>query len=98
MKREANLLNGSIYSSLLCLMGPLIIGNIFQQLYNTVDAVVIGKYAGLEAFAAIGVSGTIMNLFLFVSSGCCSGIAIILARYYGAVSYTHLTLPTICSV
>lgn len=87
MKRGANLLNGSIYSSLLCLMGPLIIGNIFQQLYNTVDAVVIGKYAGLEAFAAIGVSGTIMNLFLFVSSGCCSGIAIILARYYGERNY-----------
>lgn len=83
MHKEKDLLNSGICSSLLFLMGPLIAGNIFQQLYNTIDAVVIGKYAGLEAFAAIGVSGTIMNLFLFVISGCCSGIAIILAQYYG---------------
>lgn len=88
MQREKDLLHSGICSSLLFLMGPLIIGNIFQQLYNTTDAVVIGKYAGLEAFAAIGVSGTIMNLFIFIISGCCSGIAVILAQYYGERNYS----------
>ena len=47
---------------------PLIFGNILQQLYNTIDAMVIGRFAGETAFAAIGVAGTVMNLFLFSSA------------------------------
>lgn len=45
---------------------PLIIGNILQQFYNTIDAFVVGRYAGTEEFAAIGVAGTVKNLFLFL--------------------------------
>ena len=78
-----NLTAGSIRPQLISLALPLIMGNILQQFYNTVDALVVGRYAGAAAFAAIGVSGTVMNLFLFVINGFCTGIAIILAQFYG---------------
>ena len=78
-----NLTSGPIQKQLITLAVPLIIGNILQQLYNTIDALVIGRYAGAAAFAAIGVAGTIMNLFVFIISGCCTGISVILAHFYG---------------
>lgn len=78
-----NLTTGPIKNQLIALAVPLIIGNILQQLYNTIDALVIGRYAGADAFAAIGVAGTIMNLFVFIISGCCTGISVILAHFYG---------------
>lgn len=62
---------------------PLIAGNILQQLYNTVDAFVIGRFASENEFAAIGVAGTVMNLFLFVLVGACSGISVLFAQLYG---------------
>lgn len=69
----AALTRGSIPPQLVSLALPLIFGNILQQLYNTIDAMVIGRFAGETAFAAIGVAGTVMNLFLFLLSGCCTG-------------------------
>ena len=62
----AALTRGSIPPQLVSLALPLIFGNILQQLYNTIDAMVIGRFAGETAFAAIGVAGTVMNLFLFL--------------------------------
>ena len=78
-----DLTSGNIRSQLIRLAVPLIFGNILQQFYNTVDALVVGRYAGSVAFAAIGVSGTVMNLFVFVINGFCTGISIILAQFYG---------------
>ena len=78
-----DLTSGNIRSQLIRLAIPLIFGNILQQFYNTVDALVVGRYAGSVAFAAIGVSGTVMNLFVFVINGFCTGISIILAQFYG---------------
>lgn len=79
-----NLTSGNIRRQLLELAVPLIIGNILQQLYNTVDALVVGRFIGAEAFAAIGVAGTVMNLFIFVIVGGCVGAGIIWAQYYGS--------------
>lgn len=59
-------------------------GNILQQLYNTADAVIIGRFAGSDEFAAVGVAGSIMNLFIFMIAGLCDGFAILLARDNGA--------------
>ena len=78
-----NLTSGNIQRQLVSLALPLIMGNILQQFYNTIDALVVGRYAGPAAFAAIGVSGTVMNLFVFVINGFCTGISIILAQFYG---------------
>jgi len=68
---------------IISLAAPLVLGNILQQLYNTVDSMIIGRFLGDSAFAAVGVSGSIINLFIFVLSGCCTGVSIILAQMYG---------------
>ena len=74
----------SLTRQMVTLMLPLIMGNILQQLYNTVDAAVIGHFAGREDFAAVGVAGTVMNLFLFAVAGACTGTSILFAQLYGA--------------
>ena len=57
MARSYDLTSGSIPQHLLCLAAPLIMGNILQQLYNTVDAFILGRFAGDLEFAAVGVAG-----------------------------------------
>ena len=79
-----DLTDGSILRHLLRLAAPLILGNILQQLYNTVDALILGRFAGEAEFAAVGVAGSVMNLFLFVIVGGCTGVSVILAQLYGA--------------
>lgn len=68
-----SLTEGSLYRHLCTLALPLILGNILQQFYNTIDAFVIGRFAGTGKFAAIGIAGTVMNLFLFALVGVCTG-------------------------
>ena len=79
-----DLTTGSIKGHLVYLMIPLIFGNILQQLYNTIDALVLGRFAGAEEFASIGIAGAVMNLFLFAIVGATTGIAVIFAQAYGA--------------
>ena len=78
------LTQGSIPQQLIWLALPLICGNILQQLYNTVDAFIIGRFLGGDAFGAVGVAGTVMNLFIFILSGCCTGISVLFAQFYGS--------------
>lgn len=87
MKREKDLLNDNIYQLLLRLSIPLIMGDILQQFYNMIDAVIIGIFVGNHAFAAVGIAGTVMNLFLFSVVGFSMGIVAILSQYYGERNY-----------
>ena len=84
MDRTAVLTRGSIPQQLIWLTLPLICGNILQQLYNTVDAFIIGRFLGSDAFGAVGVAGAVMNLFIFILSGCCTGVAVLFAQFYGS--------------
>lgn len=84
MERSYDLTSGSIPQHLLRLAAPLIMGNILQQLYNTVEAFILGRFAGDLEFAAVGVAGSVMNLFLFMITGACTGISVIFAQLYGA--------------
>lgn len=79
-----DLTRGPVTGHLVRLAVPLIAGNILQQLYNTIDAFVIARYAGIREFAAIGVAGAVMNLFLFAVAGACIGVTVLLAQAYGA--------------
>ena len=56
---------------------PLLIGNILQLLYNTVDSLIVSNMLGTNAFSAVGVAGSVMNLFIFVLNGFCTGISVI---------------------
>ena len=63
---------------------PLLIGNFTQQLYNTVDSIIVGKYIGDTALAAVGTAGPILNLLLVLFMGIATGAGILSAQYFGA--------------
>lgn len=76
---------GSIWKQLLAFFFPILLGTFFQQLYNTVDAVVVGNFVGKEALAAVGGStGTLINLLVGFFVGISAGGTVILSQYYGA--------------
>lgn len=81
---KITLLEGNIRRELISLSLPLLIGSVLQQMYNTVDSLIISRFLGTEAFSAVGIAGTIMNLFIFVLTGFCTGISVILAQMYGS--------------
>ena len=83
-----DLTQGGLSGHLVRLAAPLVVGNILQEFYNTIDALVVGRFAGQEEFAAIGVAGTVMNLFLFALVGCCNGFSVLFARGCGQRDYT----------
>lgn len=63
---------------------PLILGNLFQQLYNTVDSIIVGNYIGSEALAAVGSSGSLINLLIGFCIGASAGAGVVIAQFYGA--------------
>ena len=75
---------GVIWKQLLRFFFPLLLGTFFQQLYNTVDTVVVGRFVGKTALAAVGVTGVIANLTIGLFTGLASGAVVIIAQYYGA--------------
>lgn len=76
---------GSIWRSLIIYCLPLILGNFFQQLYNTVDAIVVGRFVGKEALSAVGGSSAVwVNVFVGIFAGISSGATVVVAQYYGA--------------
>ena len=79
-----NMTTGSPAKHILRFALPLLIGNLFQQLYNMVDSIVVGNYVGSEALAAVGTCGSTNFLFFSLSSGLAIGIGVITAQYYGA--------------
>ncbi|MGB8453881.1 MAG: MATE family efflux transporter [Anaerocolumna sp.] len=89
-QQSTSLTEGSIFSSILLFTGPLIIGNLFQQLYNTTDSFIVGNFVGSNALAAIGASAQIINLFIGFIIGLTTGAGIIIAQYYGASNQVRL--------
>lgn len=75
---------GSSARKLLTFSLPLLVGTVFQQLYNMVDSIIVGQYVGTEAFAAVGSTGSITFFVLGLVFGCCSGFAIPVAQDFGA--------------
>lgn len=76
---------GVIWKQLLKFFFPIVLGTFFQQLYNTVDAVVVGNFVGKEALAAVGGStGTLINLLVGFFVGLSSGATVVISQYYGA--------------
>lgn len=76
---------GTIWTQLLLFFFPLLIGTFFQQLYNTVDAMIVGRFVGKEALSAVGgTTNVILNLFLGSFIGLSSGATVIIAQFFGA--------------
>lgn len=81
---------GSISRHLLIYAAPLVFGNLFQQLYQTVDSVVVGHFNGKEALAAVGAAGPVMNILTFLFVGITMGTSILMSQYFGARQYDKL--------
>mgnify|MGYP002309684420 CR=1 FL=1 len=75
---------GVIWKEILFFAIPLILGNLFQQLYNTVDSIIVGNYVGSNALAAVGSSGAIINLLIGFCIGASTGAGVVISQFYGA--------------
>ena len=71
---------------------PLLIGNIVQQLYNTVDSIVVGKYVGDNALAAVGSAMPIMMIMIVIFIGIGTGVSVMVAQYLGAKKREELSI------
>ena len=69
---------------------PMLIGNIFQQVYNFVDAAIVGKFVGAESLAAVGSTGTIVGVMICLMMGLTSGAGIIIAQCFGSRNFDEL--------
>ena len=77
--------DGVIWEQLLLFFFPIVLGTFFQQLYNTADAIIVGKFVGKEALAAVGgTTGTLINLLVGFFVGLSSGASVIISQFYGA--------------
>lgn len=63
---------------------PMLIGNLFQQFYNMVDSIVVGRFVGSNALAAVGATGSLNFLFFAMSFGIAAGVGVVVSQYFGA--------------
>lgn len=106
MSRQINLLTGTIWKQILHFFFPILIGTFFQQLYNTVDTIIVGQYLGTHALAAVGSTGNLSNLIVNFFVGLSSGASVVISHYYGAKEHknvsdcvhTGICLSIICGV
>lgn len=94
--RKDNMLTGNITSSIILFALPIMLGNLFQKLYNTVDAVVVGQLLTDNDLAAISVGTPLMDVVYALIIGACIGISVIVSQSYGAKDWNRLktTLST----
>jgi len=89
-KRDVDMTEGNIFRHLVLFALPLLVGNIFQQLYNMVDTWVVGNYVSNEAFSAVGSVGPIINMLIGFFMGLSSGAGVVISQYYGAKRYEEV--------
>lgn len=83
-RRDTDMTSGNIRQHLLWFALPLLVGNVFQILYNTVDSIVVGNFVGKQALAAVGGSGPIINTLIGIFNGLSSGATVVISQFYGA--------------
>lgn len=81
---------GNIFRHLILFALPLLAGNVFQQLYNTVDTWVVGNFVSNEAFSAVGTVGPIINMLIGFFMGLASGAGVVISQYYGAKRFDRV--------
>ena len=88
--KDVDMTTGNITRHIISFALPLLIGNIFQQLYNTVDTWVVGKFVSNEAYAAVGTVGPIINMLIGFFMGLSSGAGVVISQYYGAKRFAEV--------
>ena len=85
-----DLTKGKEYKLILMFALPMLLGNVFQQLYNIIDSVIVGNYLGKQALAAVGASFPIIFLLMSLIIGVAIGSTILISQYYGAKQYSNI--------
>jgi len=85
-----NFLTGNPGKVVLVFAIPMLIGNIFQQLYSTVDTIIVGNFVGKNAVAAVGGTFSIQFLVLALAMGFTTGMSVVISQLYGAMDYERL--------
>lgn len=82
--------HGSILKAVVLFSLPLMLGNVFQMLYNTVDSIVVGNFVGTQALAAVGSTTMIVNMMVFFFNGFSTGAGVVISRSFGAKDMERL--------
>ena len=90
VSKQIHLTSGPITGQLIRLCLPLLAANVLQQLYNIINSLVVTYYIGGDAFAALGVAESVMNLFIYVITGACMGSSVLVARFFGEENFPRL--------
>ena len=81
---DIDMTEGTIWKHIVQFAIPMLIGLLFQQFYNTVDTVVVGRYVGKEALAAVGCNGNVINVLVGTFAGLATGAGVVVSQAYGA--------------
>lgn len=106
MKKEVSLTEGSIAKGMIAFAVPLLLGQLFQQLYNMADSLIVGNYLGSDALAAVSSTSSLILLFVGFFNGLSVGAGVVIARYYGAKEkrrlhvaiHTSIAFAILCGV
>ena len=88
--KNMNLTEGTIWKQIVLFAFPLMCSNLFQQLYNTADSMVVGRFVGSTALAAVGSTGSVTGLLVAFSIGMGTGSGVVISQYYGAKDHENL--------
>ena len=89
-RSDADMTQGTIWKLLLQFAIPMMVGQLFQVMYNTVDTIVVGQFVGKEALAAVGSTGSIINMLVGLANGLSMGASVVISQAYGAHDYKKL--------
>lgn len=90
INRSTDMTTGSIWKRMVSFAVPVFLGNLCQQLYNTVDSVIVGKFVGKQALAAVASSGNLIFMMTGFFMGLFIGAGIVIAQYFGARNYERV--------
>lgn len=89
-RKKIDMLNGSLFDKIIIFAIPIAISSILQQLFNSADSAVIGRFVGLQALAAVGVNGPLVSLFVNLLAGSSVGANVVVATYLGSKQYDRI--------
>lgn len=92
MNEKNNLAEGSIYKKIIFFALPILVGQVFQQLYNTIDSLIVGKFLGDQALAAVSSSGSLIFMMVGFFQGVALGAGVIIAKEFGAKNQRSMRL------
>lgn len=106
MNKQTMMTEGAIWKKILLFSIPLILGNLFQQLYNTVDSIIVGNYIGSNALAAVGSGSSFINLLIGFCVGASAGAGVVISQAYGAQDtervhkavHTTIAISIVCGI